>query len=292
MDKKLAALVIGLFLVSCLFAQDPKWYYDHGLEAAQKGELNLALALLDTSIMLKPDEYVAWYNRGIVKTMMGNYDAALPDLEETIKLNEGYKKGYLNRGNVKKHLTDYTGALSDYTLATLLDSTYGEAFYDRGIVYEMFGKTDLACADYQKAWLYKFAPAEAKAGICTSGAIYKKETHALLYLTRTASNYKYGFTSELPVEVGTGPEEGDLSNERVYLGLLRDAKGNPVQYQHIGTCCGYSSVNAPKGLALVDKYQLTFVNDAGEQRQAIVYLSLYDYSEPLILYGFKTVGTK
>jgi hypothetical protein len=68
MNKKLPALFLLIFLVRVLSAQDPKYYYDRGLEIAQKGELNLALALLDTSIMLKADEYVAWYNRGIVKS--------------------------------------------------------------------------------------------------------------------------------------------------------------------------------------------------------------------------------
>jgi tetratricopeptide (TPR) repeat protein len=291
MNKKLPALFLLIFLVRVLSAQDPKYYYDRGLEIAQKGELNLALALLDTSIMLKADEYVAWYNRGIVKTMMGNYEAALPDLEQALKLNPGYKKGYLNRATAKKHLTDYSGALADYSLAISLDSTYGEAYYDRGIVYEMFGKTTLACADYQKALETGFVSAEVKANLCKAGDLDKKETHSILWLTKTVNNYKYGFSSELPVEVGTGPEGGP-ANERAYLSLLRDAKGNAIQFQNIGTCCGYSSVNAPKGLALVDKYQIVFTNEAGEQRTAIVYLSFYDYSEPQILNGFKTIGAK
>ena len=222
---------------------------------------------------------------------MGNYEAALPDLEETVRLNPGYKKAYLNRGNIKKHLTDYTGAMADYSLAAILDTTYGEAYYDRGVVYEMFGKNTLACADYEKAAQNGYKSAETKAALCKSGDFDKKQTHAVLWLTKTINNYKYGFSSELPVEVGTGPEGGP-ANERAYLNLLRDAQGNPIKYVHLGSCCGYASDNAPKGLALLDKYQITFVNDAGEEKTANVYLSFYDYLEPQVLYGFKTIGAK
>jgi tetratricopeptide (TPR) repeat protein len=287
--NKLITTSLCLFLFLLSYSQEAKQYYDQGLELAQKGELDKALQLLDKSIALKSDEYVAWYNRAIVKSMMGRYEDALTDLEQTIKLNPGYKRAYLNRGTAKKHLTDYSGAMADYTLAMQLDSAYADAYYNRGLIYELFQKRDLACLDFSAALQFGYKSAQRKVDRCNDTMPSLVEIHPLLALSRQSDNFKYGLTSEYPVKVGTGPD-GGLENERTYLGLLRDAKGNPVSYIHVSSCCGYKSPNAPKELAMEDKYEITYRNENDEEKKSFVFLSFYDYDEPKILPGFKTVG--
>ena len=254
MRNSFTLLILGLFCIISLQAQihDGEFFYKLGLEKAQTGDLEKAVALFDSSIAIKNDEYLAWYNRGIVKGMMGRYEDELPDMEQTIRLNPGYKKAYLNRGTARRHLTDYSGAIADFTLATQLDSTYGEAFYDRGSVYELFGKTDLACADFERAKSQGFERANLKVEHCHDAEYQRRSIHPIVTLTQTAGNFKYGFTPDFPVKVGTGPD-GGIENEHAYLDLLRDSKGNPVRYQRINSCCGYASVYAPHGLAMVDK---------------------------------------
>jgi tetratricopeptide (TPR) repeat protein len=291
MIKKLIiyCLALGLFLSvkGQQQTETGEFYYKQGLQKAEDGNLAKALELFDKSISLKADEYVAWYNRGIVKFMMHRYEDALVDLEQTIKLNPGYKKAYLNRGSSKRHLTDYGGAILDYTRAIELDSAYAEAYYYRGQVYELFEKLDAACKDFQKAKELGYANAENHTNVCQPSTRHG-ELHPVLWLTKTSGSRMYGFSDKDPIKVGNAPDGGP-ANERAYLELLRDAKGNPVQYEKIGSCCGYKSDNAPKGMALLDKYQMSFLNDAGEQRTVYVYLSFYDYEEPQILYGFTTV---
>jgi len=265
-----------------------EYYYNLGLEKAQAGELGPALDAFDKSIEIKNDEYVAWYNRGIVKYMMRHYEDALTDLEQAIRLNAAYKKAYLNRGRAKRHLTDYGGAIQDYSRAIQIDSAYGEAYYDRGQIYELFDKMDMACKDFNKAKELGFANAERRVTMCQD-LTKRGELHAILWLPKTSANRLYGFSTETPVKVGTGPD-GGIANERAYLELLRDAKGNPVRYERVASCCGYASDNAPKGLALLDKYQIVFTNDQGDEKTAFVYLSFYDYEEPMVLNGFNTVN--
>jgi hypothetical protein len=116
--------------------------------------------------------------------------------------------------------------------------------------------------------------------------------HSILYLTHTAGNDKYGFTPQQPVKVGTGPESGPY-NSRTYLELLRDAKGKPLKYERLGSCCPYPSAHALFGPeALLDKYQVTYVDANGTEQQALIYITFYDYEEPLIPAGFKTISPK
>ncbi len=286
--SKFISVLFGLSVCLSVMAQENgEFYYKQGLEKAEAGDLERALELFDKSISIKGDEYVAWYNRAIVKTMMGHYEDALVDLEQTIKLNPAYKKAYLNRGTAKRHLTDYGGAILDYARAIQLDSAYGEAYYDRGLVYELFDKMDMACNDFIKAKELTFAKADERVNACLNIA-KRGELHPVVWLTKTSANRLYGFSSDHPVKVGNGPD-GGTANERAYLELLRDAKGKPVHYEKIGTCCGYKSDNAPKGLALLDRYQMIFTNADGEQKTVYVYFSFYDYDEPQILFGFNTV---
>jgi tetratricopeptide (TPR) repeat protein len=286
-------IIIAAFSFTCfLFAkgQDSsgEFYYNKGLEKAQSGDLEKALELFDKSIAIKGDEYVAWYNRGIVKNMLHRYEDALVDLDQTIKLNPGYKKAYLNRGTARKHLTDFGGAILDFSRATQLDSTYGEAYYNRGLVYELFDKMDMACKDFHKAKDLGYDAAKNRNNVCLDPS-KRGELHPVRWLTNTSTSRLYGFSSEHPIKIGDGPDGGP-ANERAYLDLLRDAKGKPVQYERMSTCCGYKSDNAPKGMALLDKYQMVFTTEDGETKTVFVYFSFYDYDEPLVLFGFTTVN--
>ena len=114
-------------------------------------------------------------------------------------------------------------------------------------------------------------------------------THSILNLTKTSKNAKYGFTPEQPILVGTGLNGGP-ANQEAYLKLLLDQKGKQIKYIRLGSCCSYKSKNGLiDGMALLDKYEITYLDDKGEEKKATVYISFYDYEEPKILFGFKTI---
>ena len=263
--------------------QEAKKYYEQGMEKAQAGKLEEAIKLFDKSIATKPDEYVSWYNRGIAKSMLELYEDALSDFEQTVKLVPDYKKGYLNRGTAKKHLTDYTGAISDYNYAIKLDPNYADAFYNRGLAYEMLSKKDSACADFSKAKEFGLKQAQKKIDKCNDTTKTTIQSHSILRLTKTADNDKYGFTPEKPIKVGSGPDGGP-ANQRAYLELLRDAQGKPIKYERLGSCCDYKSENGFFGMALLDKYEIIYLNEKGKEKKATVYISFYDYEEQQILF--------
>jgi tetratricopeptide (TPR) repeat protein len=281
--KKISLLSMCSLLVMVMHSQDASKLYDQGVEKAQAGKLKEAIVLFTKSLELRPEDYYCWYNRGIAKSMLDLYEEALPDFEQTIKLAPTYKKGYLNRGTTRKHLTDYEGAIVDYTYALKLDSNYTDAYYNRGLVYELLNKKDFACKDFKKA------KAETKIAKCNDPDKSTIEEHSILRLTKTADNDKYGYSSERPILVGTGPSGGP-ANQQAYLDLLRDQQGKPVSYRRLGSCCDYKSEHGLFGIGKLDKYEITCSNK--KEKKVVVYISFYDYEEPQIIMGFKTIGQK
>jgi tetratricopeptide (TPR) repeat protein len=284
--------VISAFLVICFigisYSQDAEAFYNKAMAKAEAGELEEAIELLGKSIELNDTEYVAWYNRGIARNALGLYEESLADFERTLELYPTYKKGYLNRGTTKKHLTDYEGAIADYTKALELDSAFTDAYYNRGLVYELLGKKDLACADFAKARTLGMERAQRKVDQCNDTSDHSIR-HSILRLEKTASDDTYGFSQDNPIRVGTGPDGGP-ANQHTYLDLLRDAQGKPVKYERQGSCCAYDSPNGFLGTALLDIYVITYLDAKGKKKTKSVYISFYDYEEPMILQGFKTVG--
>lgn len=289
--KKIILTTICWTILSAAFGQDAKKFYEEGIEKAQAGKLDEAIELFSKSINLQPEDYYSWFNRGIAKNMQGLNEEALLDFEQTVKLAPDYKKGYLNRGTAKKRLTDYEGAISDYSYAIKLDSNYADAYYNRGLIYEMLSKKDSACIDFNKAVEFGMKSGQKKVDNCNDTTKSNLIVHPILRLTKTADSKKYGFTSDLPLKTGLGPDGGP-ANQRAYLNLLRDAKGKSIKYERLGSCCAYKSENAIFGMSLLDKYEITYLDSKGKEQKDIVYISFDDYEEPQILYGFKTVGQK
>lgn len=287
--KKIILTAICWTILTAAFGQDAKKFYKEGIEKAEAGKLDEAIALFSKSINLQPEDYYSWFNRGIAKNMQGLNEEALLDFEQSIKLAPDYKKGYLNRGTTKKRLTDYEGAISDYSYAIKLDPNYSDAYYNRGLIYELLSKKDSACMDFNKAMEYGLKSARKKVDNCNDTTKSNLIVYPILRLTKTADSKKYGFTSDLPLKTGLGPDGGP-ANQRAYLNLLRDAKGKSIEYKRLGSCCAYESENAILGMALLDKYEITYLDSKGIEQKDIVYISFYDYEEPQILNGFKTVG--
>lgn len=72
----------------------------------------------------------------------------------------------------------------------------------------------------------------------------------------------------MPVKVGGGP-----AKQREYLDALRDAQGNTISYDRRGSCCGYESKNGLLGLALVDKYEVTYRDADNKKQKIFIYIS-------------------
>jgi tetratricopeptide (TPR) repeat protein len=284
--------ILSLLLLVCLVysckSQTAADYFNESNVRIQEGRYEEALALLDSSIMLKDDEFVAWYNRAIVKNYLGIFEGSIPDLDRAISLNPTFKKAYNARANVKQDITDYQGAMDDYNKALELDSNFIDALFNRAELYELLGKGSLACADYRRALSLGDELSENEVGRCNDSSIFNPDLHSILYLTKYASDSTYGYTFSNPIKVGCGPNGGPANINRYFM-LLRDAQGKSIGYERIGSCCQYSTPNGFMGKGLLDKYTLYYLDEKGVRQETIVFMTFYDYEEPMIIKGFQTV---
>ena len=46
------------------------------------------------------------------------------------------------------------------------------------------------------------------------------------------------------------------------------------------------------GLARLDKYAIYYTDENGKKAKSFVYISMYDYEVPQIIFGLKTIGQK
>jgi len=283
-------LVVCLIFLRSAFSQDAQLFYQKGLDAIKSNQYEEAIKNFDEAIKLKKDEPVIWYNRGIVKSWLRRYEEAIEDFDQAIILNPAHKKAYNSRANCKQDITEYESAFEDYNSAIRLDSQYIDAIYNRAELYQLLGDFEKACIDFNLT--YKLGDQESKRNVerCRDTSSFKG-LHSILKLTVRAENDKYGFTPEYPVKVGTG-SKGGPANQRAYLDLLRDAKGNPIEYARLGGCCPYQSKNAPLEMAMVDKYEIKYFDKNDKEQISVVYISFYDYEEPKILSGFSTISKR
>lgn len=262
-----------------------------GIELGRAGKIAEAEAAFTKAIEQNPYDSYTWFLRGISKGLLDRCSEAILDYDKTLQLDAEFQRGYLERGSCKMELLDDAGALADFTAAIELDSTYAEAYYNRGLLLEMTEGRPAACPDLEKAHALGLERAKRKVEQCADSARRHEQVYAIRRLERMAPDDKYGLTPEQPVKVGNGPNGGP-ANQRAYLDLLRDAQGEALKYERQGSCCGYPSANTPFGVALVDRYEVSYRNAKGKPKKTVIYISMYDYEEPLIPQGFTTVPRK
>lgn len=93
-------------------------------------------------------------------------------------------------------------------------------------------------------------------------------------LTEISTDLTYGLSAKNPIEVGgANKSEGPL-NERRFLNALAGPKGESVSYYRTGSCCPVKSKNGYMGMAMLDKYKVTW---EGAKDTVSIYINMYDY---------------
>lgn len=105
-------------------------------------------------------------------------------------------------------------------------------------------------------------------------------TEPFTELSDTATDPSYGLVQGNPIKVGGLNER----NEAEYLNGLRGPKGEPVEYERIGSCCPFKTPNAMiDGVGLLDAFRVTY---AGQAQPSILYIDFYDTDSLQVPVGF------
>ncbi|MCX8020454.1 MAG: tetratricopeptide repeat protein [Chitinophagaceae bacterium] len=277
--------VICLLSALKIEAQSAEEYFQQGIEKLRSGNKEDAVEFFSRSIELSPHLSEAWFLRGYARFLMNYCELAVPDFKQALSLNPDDYYASLMKGVCTARITDYEGALADFSDMIFKYPDSAEVYFQRGYIYEMLGKRDSACSDFTMATNKGYKLNREIMLVCEENPQRK---NYILRLTKTVPTKDYGYSAKNPIKTGNGIYGGP-ENQRVFLNLLRDVNGKPVKYERQGSCCAYKSKNAPLGYALVDIYKITYTDESGNTRETKLYISMYDYEEPMIPVGFRTV---
>lgn len=270
-----------------LLAQEKPNYYQIGGKYASEGNYEKAIENFNKELEREPKNYFAWFNKALCESLLGEHEKSIKDFSQAIELKPDYYKAYLNRALVKRDITDYEGTLLDLNKSLEIKVDYPEAYYHRGIINDYLKNYDQACKDLTKA--KELGVEKVDKMIEVSCSKERDSNYSNILKLSTASQDKtYGFSGKNPIKVGTGLKGGP-ANQRAFLNLLRDSQGNTISYERKGSCCDYKSENGFLGIAKSDIYEITYLNKKGKKKTTLLHISFYDYEEPMIPMGFKTI---
>ena len=136
-------------------------FYNRGYLHNLAGKHQQAIVDCSDAIALLPDYDEAFYQRGIAHHELGNIDAAIVDLSEVLRLNPFSIKAYYKRANCYAAQEDVQGAVADYTQAILRVPKDANAYLQRGLFLTKMQEYRTAVEDFSSA--ISFNPKNADA---------------------------------------------------------------------------------------------------------------------------------
>jgi hypothetical protein len=124
-------------------------------------------------------------------------------------------------------------------------------------------------------------------GAVSEGLYEKGGSENLPFLiAETSDDETYGYSAANPVRVGGGRAAGARNQQR-YLNALLGPEGQPVTYEHRGSCCPFKT---RRGLVdndgQLDMYTLTW---RGQKAPVVLYLNMYARADLKALAGLTVV---
>lgn len=101
-------------------------------------------------------------------------------------------------------------------------------------------------------------------------------------LTEKATDKKYGFDEDYPVNLGFGLLHQREANKEKYLNALLGPNGEPITYQFEESCCPFPTKTSELGSGMLDVYSITW---EGNKKPLMIYLNTYEKGKVLIPLG-------
>ena len=126
-------------------------HLEKGLNLANAGKYEEAVAEFSEVIQLVPYEFIPYYNRAICYSQLHNDDAALQDYLRVVELKPDYIDTYSRLTTIYANRNMYDDALNSTNKWISLDPNSGEAFFNRAKVFERKGSNLEALNDMKHA---------------------------------------------------------------------------------------------------------------------------------------------
>ncbi|MBY8961848.1 2-dehydro-3-deoxyphosphooctonate aldolase [Flavobacterium sp. D11R37] len=102
-------------------------------------------------------------------------------------------------------------------------------------------------------------------------------------LTEKATDTKYGYDPDYPVNLGFMPVQSAEINVKRFFGALTGPEGQEVSYRLVDSCCPFPSGKNNMGAGLLDIYEVTW---HGLKEPKRIHINLYERGRIMAPAGF------
>lgn len=92
-------------------------------------------------------------------------------------------------------------------------------------------------------------------------------------ISEFATDKKYGYDPDYPVNVFYRNTANDTINQRRYLKSLAGPNGEKISYVKLGTCCPFPSKHSVMGAGFLDVFEIKWKN---QKNPVKLYLNIYE----------------
>ena len=102
-------------------------------------------------------------------------------------------------------------------------------------------------------------------------------------ITEYATDNKYGYDQDYPINIGFIHEKQEDINIQYYFNSLEGPNGEKISYKKVDTCCPFPSKNSLMGAGTVGIYEVTF---EGSNKKVMLYFNIFEKGKILCPKGF------
>lgn len=101
-------------------------------------------------------------------------------------------------------------------------------------------------------------------------------------ITKNATDKKYGYNEDYPINVGfTSLEDGE-NNQNRFLNALAGPNGEKIKYEKKDACCPFPTKKTEMGAGVIDIFEITW---EGQKKPVLLYLNRFEKGELMIPLG-------
>ncbi len=108
------------------------------------------------------------------------------------------------------------------------------------------------------------------------------EVYNSFVITKKATNKKYAYNENYPVNVGFTTLEDGLNNQLRFLNALAGPKGEKITFALIDTCCPFPTKRSDMGAGMLDIFEIKY---EGQTKPILLYINKYERGEIMIPTG-------
>ncbi len=123
----------------------------HAIAFHQRGQFAQAKALYEGVIQAQPRHFQALHLLGLIAAQTGNPEVALGLIERAIEITPDNPDFHINMGNVLRTLRQFEAALASYGNAIAIKPDYAQALCNRGVVLQELSQFQAAVDSYDQA---------------------------------------------------------------------------------------------------------------------------------------------